>query len=64
MSKLPTHRVILDGKETFFYDEEVYETFKEKNKLEELEADIHAVDTDENGSVNGHADQRPRRGRR
>src|SRR6185436_8046649 len=51
--KLPTHRVILDGKETFFYDEEMYEAFSEKNKLEELEALIHAVDAEESGAVNG-----------
>ena len=27
--RLPTHRVILDGKEMFFYDEEMYEAFVE-----------------------------------
>jgi DNA gyrase subunit B len=53
--QLPTHRVILDGKETFFFEEEMYEAFVEKNKIEELEAVIHAVDTDENGNGNGHA---------
>ncbi len=47
--RLPTHRVILDGKEQFFYDEESYEAFAEKNKLEEIEAMIHAVYSDENG---------------
>ncbi|HVT79755.1 MAG TPA: DNA topoisomerase (ATP-hydrolyzing) subunit B [Phycisphaerae bacterium] len=53
---LPTHRVILDGKEQFFYDEETYEAFAEKNKLEEIEALIHAVDTDENGHADGNGD--------
>jgi DNA gyrase subunit B len=52
--QLPTHRVILDGKETFFYEEEMYEAFVEKNKIEELEAVIHAVDSDENGNGNGN----------
>ena len=52
--RLPTHRVILDGKETFFFDEESYESFVEKNKIEDLEALIHAVDAESNG--NGHSD--------
>jgi DNA gyrase subunit B len=52
--QLPTHRVILDGKETFFYDEEVYEAFVEKNDIEDLEALIHVVDTNENGNGNGN----------
>jgi DNA gyrase subunit B len=52
--QLPTHRVILDGKETFFYEEEMYEAFAEKHKLEELESIIHAVDADENGNGNGN----------
>jgi len=52
--RLPTHRVILDGKEQFFFDEETYEAFAEKNKLEELEALIHAVAIDDNGGANGN----------
>ncbi len=52
--RLPTHRVILDGKEQFFFEEESYEAFAEANKLEELEALIHAVLTDENGTPNGN----------
>jgi DNA gyrase subunit B len=52
--QLPTHRVILDGTEHFFYEEEMYEAFVEKNKIEELEALIHVVNTDENGNGNGH----------
>jgi DNA gyrase subunit B len=52
--RFPTHRVILDGKETFFFEEEMYEAFAEKNKIEDLEALIHAVDTHENGNGNGN----------
>ena len=52
--KLPTHRVILDGKEHFFFEEEMYEAFVEKNKIEELEALIHAVANHENGAADGN----------
>jgi DNA gyrase subunit B len=57
--RLPTHRVILDGKETFFYDEVMYEAYVEKNKITDLEALIHVVETEENGTNgngNGHAE--------
>jgi DNA gyrase subunit B len=49
---LPSHRVLLDGKENFFYVEEDYEAFIEKNKVDELESLIHAVGSDE--SADGH----------
>jgi DNA gyrase subunit B len=59
---LPTHRVVLDGKENLFYSEEEYEAFVEKNKVDELEALAHSVpgsETNGDGSAengNGHAD--------
>jgi DNA gyrase subunit B len=52
--RLPTHRVVLDGKENLFYEEEAYERFCEKNKVVEIEAVAHAVTAGENG--NGHAE--------
>ncbi|HEY4330292.1 MAG TPA: DNA topoisomerase (ATP-hydrolyzing) subunit B [Phycisphaerae bacterium] len=54
--RLPTHRVILDGKESYFFEEEMYEAFVDKNKIADLEAIIHSVETDENGTpgVNGN----------
>jgi DNA gyrase subunit B len=54
--KMPTHRVVLDGKENLFFDAEAYETFVEKNKVAELEAAAHAVTdgTEANGSGNGN----------
>ncbi|MCL2649005.1 MAG: DNA topoisomerase (ATP-hydrolyzing) subunit B [Phycisphaerales bacterium] len=48
--KLPTHRVVLDNKETMFYDVEDYEEFVEKNKVDELEKAAHAVTDADNGS--------------
>ncbi|MGN6368576.1 MAG: DNA topoisomerase (ATP-hydrolyzing) subunit B [Phycisphaerae bacterium] len=51
--QLPSYRVVLDGKENLFYEQEAYEDFVEKNKIDELEALIHAVGTEENGD--GHA---------
>jgi DNA gyrase subunit B len=60
--QLPTHRVVLDGKENLFYVDEEYEKFVEKNKIDELEAVAHAVSGEsngdgpgENGNGNGHA---------
>ncbi|HVX84091.1 MAG TPA: DNA topoisomerase (ATP-hydrolyzing) subunit B [Phycisphaerae bacterium] len=61
--KLPTHRVVLDGKEHLFYEQEEYEAFVEKHKIAELEELIHAVaegdggngDGEANGNGNGHA---------
>ncbi len=65
--KLPTYRVVLDGKEHMFYDQETYEAFVEKNKIDELETLIHAVaegeptngdavaDANGDGNGNGHA---------
>jgi len=47
--KLPTHRVVLDGKETIFYDVEDYEDFVERNKVDELEKAAHMVTDGENG---------------
>src|ERR1035437_6842735 len=41
--KMPSHRVVLDGKENLFFDGEDYEEFIEKNKISELEAQAHAV---------------------
>jgi DNA gyrase subunit B len=62
--QLPSHRVVLDGKENLFYSEEQYESFVEKNKVDELEAVAHSVPGSEsnadgqgeNGNGNGHAD--------
>jgi len=54
-NKLPTHRVILDGKEHYFFEEEMYEAFIEKNKIAELEAQIHAVHNNGENGDNGHA---------
>ncbi len=61
--KLPTHRVILDGKETLFFSAEEYEEFVEDNKINEIEAAAKAVDTETNGqdasgngNGNGHGD--------
>jgi DNA gyrase subunit B len=64
--KLPGYRVVLDGREHMFYDQESYEAFVEKNKIDELETLIHAVAGDgdaangdgaaeANGNGNGHA---------
>ncbi len=55
--KLPMYRVLLDGKENFFYDTENYETFVEKNKIDQLEALARSVEdeTSSNGESNGHA---------
>ncbi len=41
--KLPTHRVLLDGKENLFFNAEDYEDFAEKNKLAEIQATAHSV---------------------
>ncbi|MEI8196060.1 MAG: toprim domain-containing protein, partial [Phycisphaerae bacterium] len=57
--KLPTHRVILDGREHLFYTPDEYETFVEKNKVDEIEAAAHAVEESNgngNGNGNGHTD--------
>jgi DNA gyrase subunit B len=52
--KLPMYRVILDGKETFFYSTEDYETYVEKNKIDQLEALARSVeDEPSNGEGNG-----------
>ncbi|HUO08860.1 MAG TPA: DNA topoisomerase (ATP-hydrolyzing) subunit B [Phycisphaerae bacterium] len=52
--RLPIHRVVLDGKENLFYEDEAYEAFVEKNKVDDLEALIHAVEEGEtNGNGNG-----------
>jgi len=53
---LPTHRVVLDGKETLFYDVEDYEEYVEKNKVTELQAQAHAVTDDNNGHTEGNGD--------
>jgi DNA gyrase subunit B len=58
--KLPSYRVVLDGKEHMFYDQESYEAFVEKNKIDELETLIHAVADNSNGDgaaeANGNGD--------
>jgi DNA gyrase subunit B len=54
--KLPTHRVVLDGKEHLFYEQEDYEAFVEKNKVAELEELIHAVADGEGGNGDGAAE--------
>jgi DNA gyrase subunit B len=56
--KMPTHRVVLDGKENLFFDAEEYETFVEKNKVAELEAAAHAVTDgpEANGNGNGNGE--------
>jgi DNA gyrase subunit B len=58
--QLPTHRVVLDGKENLFYNGEDYEAFVEKHKIDELEAVAHAVSGETNGDVsengNGHGE--------
>ncbi len=55
--KLPLFRVVLDGKENLFFDAESYETFCEKNKVDEIEAVAKAVESEGNGeaeaAVNG-----------
>ncbi len=53
--QLPTHRVVLDGKENLFYTDETYEVFVEKNKITELEAQAHAVSGETNGNGESHA---------
>jgi len=55
--KLPTHRIVLDGKENLFFDGEEYETFVEKNKVDELQAAAHAVIGATNGNGNGEAEK-------
>ena len=56
--KMPTHRVVLDGKESLFYDIEDYEEFVDKNKITELQAQAHAIASDDNGhaEANGNGD--------
>ena len=54
--RLPTHRVVLDGKENLFFKAEDYEAFAEKNKISELEATAHTLydsETPVNGNGNG-----------
>jgi DNA gyrase subunit B len=54
---LPHYRVILDSKETFFFDVETYETYCEKNKIDELEAVARTVDlADASANGNSHPD--------
>ena len=48
--KLPTHRVVLDGKENLFFNAEDYEDFAERNKIEELQAIAHTLYVSENGN--------------
>ena len=52
---LPLYRVILDGKEHFFFTAEDYEAFAEENKIDEIEAAARAVNVAD-AAVNGHAD--------
>ncbi len=55
--RMPSYRVVLDGKENLFYEQEAYEAFVEKNKIDELQAAAHRIADDyvpTNG--NGHAD--------
>ncbi len=52
--KLPTHRVVLDGKENLFFEEGEYEDFSEKNKISELEAVAHSVTSESNGEAAGN----------
>jgi DNA gyrase subunit B len=56
-NRIPTHRVVLDGKENLFYNGEDYEAFVEKNKIIELETTAHAIADDTNG--NGALDNTP-----
>ncbi len=51
---MPTHRIVLDGKENLFFKDEDYEVFVEDNKITELEATAHAIAEDTNS--NGHAE--------
>jgi len=58
---LPHYRVILDSKESFFFDVESYETYCEKNKVDELEAAARTVDlADASAGGNGHTDAKTR----
>ena len=55
--RMPSYRVVLDGKENLFYEQDAYEAFVEKNKIDELQAAAHRIADDyvpTNG--NGHAD--------
>jgi len=53
--KLPLYRVIFDSKENLFYEAEDYETFCEKNKIDEIEAVARAVASDTNGEAEAPA---------
>ncbi len=56
--KLPTHRVILDGDEKFFFNVEEYDDFVDAKNVNELEELIHAVHTEENnGNGNGNGEE-------
>ncbi|HTV47873.1 MAG TPA: DNA topoisomerase (ATP-hydrolyzing) subunit B [Phycisphaerae bacterium] len=57
---LPHYRVILDSKETFFFDAESYEDYCEKNKVDELEAAARTVDLADASGGNGHPDAKTR----
>ena len=57
--RMPSYRVVLDGKENLFYEQDAYEAFVEKNKIDELQAAAHRIADDyvpTNGNGNGHAD--------
>jgi DNA gyrase subunit B len=53
--KLPMYRIILDGKENLFFEQDEYETFVEKNKITELEAQTRLV-YDDGSATNGDAE--------
>jgi DNA gyrase subunit B len=55
--KLPVYRVILDGKENLFYEQDDYERFVEKNKVIELETQSKLIYVEGNGEVEDEKDK-------
>jgi DNA gyrase subunit B len=52
--KLPSHRIILDGKEHFFTSAEGHESFIEANKISEIEEQLRAIDSELARNANGN----------
>ncbi len=62
---LPLYHVILDDEEHFFHNVEDYETFVEKNKIDELQSIARAVESaDSAGNGNGDAPSKADRAKR